>query len=188
MTSMRNHLRPGRTIAIALVAAAALLPAGCSDMTPTPPSPEPQPTETAAYPSDVARAYFALALEFTRTAPGFSPPVASRALSPEETHAAFGERLARFESFDAAPLAAASICQVHRARLGGEPVAVKLLYPGIERALTQDFATARRLLRLLAAPLPKVLAEPLQRGRRYLDVLEVEMRRECDLEAEGATL
>src|SRR5262249_24547940 len=66
--------------------------------------------------------------------------------------------------------------------------AVKLLYPGIERALTQDFKVARGLLSTLAAPLPKVLSEPLLRGRRYLDVLEVEMRRQCDLEAEGATL
>ena len=109
-------------------------------------------------------------------------------LDPEETHAAFGERLARFESFDEAPLAAASICQVHRARLGGAPVAVKLLYPGIERALGQDFTIARGLLRTLAFPLPKVLAEPLARGRHYLDVLETEMRRECDLEAEGKAL
>src|SRR5262249_12979280 len=58
----------------------------------------------------------------------------------------------------------------------------------IERALAQDFRVARGLLGTLAAPLPKVLAEPLSRGRRYLDVLETEMRRECDLEAEGATL
>jgi predicted unusual protein kinase regulating ubiquinone biosynthesis (AarF/ABC1/UbiB family) len=109
-------------------------------------------------------------------------------LDAAETRAAFGERLARFEEFDATPLAAASICQVHRARIADAPVAVKLLYPGIEDALALDFRIARALLRALALPLPKVLSEPLLRGRRYLDVLEVEMRRECDLEAEGATL
>ena len=77
MTSMRDHLFRRRAAAIAVVALAGLLPVGCSDL--TPPAPEPEPTETAAYPSDVARAYFALSLELTRTTPGFSPPVASRA-------------------------------------------------------------------------------------------------------------
>jgi predicted unusual protein kinase regulating ubiquinone biosynthesis (AarF/ABC1/UbiB family) len=110
------------------------------------------------------------------------------ALSPEETRRAFGERLSRFDEADLVPLSAASICQVHRARIGGERVVVKLLYPGIERALTLDFRVARALLTLLSLPLPKVVAEPLRRGRRYLDLLEPEMRGECDLPREAATI
>lgn len=109
-------------------------------------------------------------------------------LSPDQTRRAFGERLARFDDVEWEPIAAASICQVHRARVGGEPVAVKLLYPGIERAIALDFRVARTLLRVLALPLPRVLAEPLKRGRHYLDVLEVEMRRECDLPREAQAL
>lgn len=110
------------------------------------------------------------------------------ALSPDQTRAAFGERLARFDEADLQPLSAASICQVHRARIGGENVVVKLLYPGIERALTLDFRVARTLLALLALPLPRVLAQPLARGRRYLDLLEPEMRGECDLAREAEAI
>lgn len=110
------------------------------------------------------------------------------ALTPEQTRAAFGERLARFDDADVVPLSAASICQVHRARIGGQEVVVKLPYPGIESALTLDFAVARTLLTLLALPLPRVLGEPLRRGRRYLDLLEPEMRGECDLVREAETI
>jgi predicted unusual protein kinase regulating ubiquinone biosynthesis (AarF/ABC1/UbiB family) len=114
--------------------------------------------------------------------------VAGIPLSPDETRAAFGARLARYDAADPVPISAASICQVHRARLGGEEVVVKLLYPGIERALALDHRVARTLLTLLALPLPRVLAEPLRRGRHYLDVLEQEMRRECDLPREADAL
>jgi ubiquinone biosynthesis protein len=114
--------------------------------------------------------------------------VAGVPLAPDETRAAFGPRLARFDAADLVPLSAASICQVHRARIGDEEVVVKLLYPGIERDLATDFRVARTLLTLLALPLPRILAEPLRRGRHYLDVLDLEMRRECDLPREAETL
>ena len=53
------------------------------------------------------------------------------------------------------PVAAASIAQVHKARLrnGGDPVAVKVLRPGIERAFRRDidaFYLAARMVDLLA--------------------------------------
>lgn len=53
-----------------------------------------------------------------------------------------------FDRFDHRPIAAASIGQVHRARLGGRDVAVKVQYPGIERAIREDFAVLGPLLRL----------------------------------------
>jgi hypothetical protein len=43
------------------------------------PPPAEEPAGTADHSSDVARAYYDLSLEFTKTTPGFSPPVASRA-------------------------------------------------------------------------------------------------------------
>jgi ubiquinone biosynthesis protein len=54
-----------------------------------------------------------------------------------------------------APVAAASIAQVHKARLraGGDPVAVKVLRPGIERAFRRDidaFYFAARMVELLS--------------------------------------
>ncbi|MFO0552677.1 MAG: AarF/ABC1/UbiB kinase family protein [Polyangiaceae bacterium] len=48
-----------------------------------------------------------------------------------------------FTDFDEAPLASASIGQVHRARLGdGRDVAVKVQHAGIERAVESDLASA----------------------------------------------
>jgi aarF domain-containing kinase len=57
-----------------------------------------------------------------------------------------------FAAWEREPFAAASLGQVHRARLAsGEELAVKIQYPGIERSITSDFAILRGLLR--TAPL-----------------------------------
>ncbi len=58
-----------------------------------------------------------------------------------------------FDRFDEEPLAAASIAQIHSARLpGGEEVVVKLLRPGVEQQIRRDldvmYAVARLLIRL----------------------------------------
>ncbi|AHG88988.1 ABC-1 domain-containing protein [Gemmatirosa kalamazoonensis] len=53
-----------------------------------------------------------------------------------------------FEWFDPAPLAAASLGQVHRARWRGHEVAVKVLRPGVERLVAADVRAAERLLAL----------------------------------------
>lgn len=57
-----------------------------------------------------------------------------------------------FTSFSARPAAAASIGQVHRAvwAATGEPVAVKVQYPGADEALKSDLAQLRRLGGMLA--------------------------------------
>ncbi len=55
-----------------------------------------------------------------------------------------------FADFTAEPLAAASLGQVHRARtFDGRDVAVKVLYPGIERSVAVDLAMAKFALWLL---------------------------------------
>ncbi len=52
-----------------------------------------------------------------------------------------------FSGFDATPLGAASIAQVHRATLpNGTPVAVKVQYPWIEASVPADLAILRALL------------------------------------------
>lgn len=49
-----------------------------------------------------------------------------------------------FAEFSEQAIAAASLGQVHAARLrSGEPVAVKVLYPGVERSVAVDLAAAR---------------------------------------------
>ncbi len=55
-----------------------------------------------------------------------------------------------FADFEATPLGAASIAQVHRARLvSGEAVAVKVQFPWLAYSLPADLAIARLLLRAL---------------------------------------
>lgn len=86
-----------------------------------------------------------------------------------------------FAAWEREPFAAASLGQVHRARLaGGEAVAVKIQYPGIERAIASDFAILRGLLR--TAPLGDRRPE-LERAvaevERHLS-LETDYRREAD--------
>jgi predicted unusual protein kinase regulating ubiquinone biosynthesis (AarF/ABC1/UbiB family) len=51
-----------------------------------------------------------------------------------------------FERFDREPLAAASLGQVHRARVPGREVVVKVLRPGVERLVDEDVRAARRIL------------------------------------------
>jgi len=52
-----------------------------------------------------------------------------------------------FESFDEAPIAAASLAQVHKARLrsSGKTVAVKIQRPGLERSIESDLFTMSSL-------------------------------------------
>src|SRR3954470_21146845 len=54
-----------------------------------------------------------------------------------------------FERFDATPLAAASLGQVHRARYRGEEVIVKVLRPGVQELVATDVQIVRSLLFVL---------------------------------------
>jgi predicted unusual protein kinase regulating ubiquinone biosynthesis (AarF/ABC1/UbiB family) len=65
--------------------------------------------------------------------------------------AEFGQALeTRYASFDPEPIAAASLGQVHRARLhDGAEVAVKVLRPGIEAIIESDFRSLKTILNLL---------------------------------------
>lgn len=55
------------------------------------------------------------------------------------------ERLARLEALEARPAASASIGQVHRARVEGMDVAVKVQYPNVAESIPSDLAMIRRL-------------------------------------------
>ena len=55
-----------------------------------------------------------------------------------------------FKSFDEVPFAAASIGQVHKATLpNGQPVVVKVQYPGVDEACESDLKQVRLALRLM---------------------------------------
>jgi aarF domain-containing kinase len=88
-----------------------------------------------------------------------------------------------FAEFDQRPFAAASLGQVHRARLkSGEEVAVKIQYPGIARTIRQDF---RNLLLLM---FPARLTSDWESTRQQMDDLRTRLELETDYEREAATL
>ncbi|RZM20192.1 MAG: hypothetical protein EOP67_54845, partial [Sphingomonas sp.] len=63
----------------------------------------------------------------------------------------------RFAHFQAHPIAAASIGQVHRARLpGGRELAIKVQYPGVKDSIDSDVDNVATLLRV-SGVLPKTL-------------------------------
>ncbi|AHH16311.1 ABC1 family protein [Nocardia nova SH22a] len=65
-----------------------------------------------------------------------------------------------FADFDETPIAAASIGQVYRARLrDGRPVAVKVKYPGVDRAVEADMRNLLMISRLWKALLPSAADE-----------------------------
>jgi ubiquinone biosynthesis protein len=97
---------------------------------------------------------------------------------------AFGDNaLERFESFEREPVAAASLAQVHRATSkDGRDLAVKVLYPGIERLVRIDLGVLRSLL-----PVIRLLL-PVSRVERVLDQLAAMLARETDYQHERQNL
>lgn len=98
--------------------------------------------------------------------------------------AAWGDDwLRRFARFDVRPVAAASIGQVHRARLAdGRDVAVKVQYPGVARSIDSDVANVGALVRMSGL---------LPRGfdlAPYLDEARRQLREETDYLREGRHL
>ncbi len=86
-----------------------------------------------------------------------------------------GDLARHFRSFDEVPLAAASIGQVHRARLlDGTEVVVKVQYPGVDAAITADLGAIDRLGGMISMvnkglDVPAVLAELRERLTDELD-------------------
>jgi predicted unusual protein kinase regulating ubiquinone biosynthesis (AarF/ABC1/UbiB family) len=85
-----------------------------------------------------------------------------------------------FARFEHAPLAAASLGQVHRAwLLDGRPVAVKVQYPGIARTLQSDLANLGVLVRTVS------LTGRALDGTEYFKSLQGELLRELDYRREA---
>lgn len=84
-----------------------------------------------------------------------------------------------FERFDARPVAAASIGQVHRARWEGREVAVKVQYPGVRETMVADVSRLRALSQLAS------LATKVD-GPSLVDELAERFALECDYGLEAA--
>jgi len=92
-----------------------------------------------------------------------------------------GDPETRFASFDREAFAAASLGQVHRARLRtGEEVAVKIQYPGIGRAVREDFRNFFLFL------LPGRLNKDWQSVKDQFDDLRARLERETNYAEEAA--
>ena len=112
-----------------------------------------------------------------RQAPGMHPSLvraqfrASMRRNPEDI----------FPTFDPKPFAAASIGQVHWAQLPtGEPVAVKIQYPGIRDTIESDF----KWLRAVAGPVRMSRHFPTE----VIDEIEAQIRAEADYDREAKNL
>ena len=91
-----------------------------------------------------------------------------------------------FSEFDPTPIAAASIAQVHRARLGsGAEVAVKVRRPGISSVIESDLAIMGYLARLAERYLPDA---DVYRPSMLVHQFALSIRREQDLAREGRTI
>ncbi|MBI5192742.1 MAG: hypothetical protein HZA08_04790 [Nitrospirae bacterium] len=102
----------------------------------------------------------------------------------EEILSQFGKPIEKlFAAFDEKPLAAASIGQVHRARLfNGKDVVVKILRPGIKETIETDLS--------ILANLSRLIEKYIQESKMYdpaglVEEFSQSIRRELDFRLEG---
>ena len=102
----------------------------------------------AAFPEEVAGPYRAMLTKLQDSAPPMPTSSVHGVLRDE-----FGARWrSQFESFDDAPVASASIGQVHRAVWkDGRAAAVKIQYPGAGAALMSDIKQLSRVAKVATA-------------------------------------
>lgn len=114
-------------------------------------------------------------------------PALVRQLVRSELDAGFGV----FAEFERQPIAAASIGQVHRAVMrDGRQVAVKVQYPGVARAITDDLANAELLTTFLRLAIAATTANPGLRTdiRAVAREAGARIREEVDYRHEAATM
>lgn len=98
--------------------------------------------------------------------------------------AAFGKPVAEvFKTFEATPMGAASIGQVHRAQaMDGTQLAVKVQYPGVAESIDSDVDNLGSLLQMAKVALPQAPVES------YLEELRTVLHQEADYTLEAGNL
>jgi ubiquinone biosynthesis protein len=109
------------------------------------------------------------------------PPVAFEALLPELERALGRSPFEAFREIETRAQAAASIAQVHRAKLqDGTPVVLKIRRPGLRATIDADLRLLRRVAELIEAEIPE--------ARRYRPTeIAAQFARSLEREADFAT-
>ncbi len=120
------------------------------------------------------------AIDILRTTQASVPPMDYRAISQQIRRELSKPPEQLFASFDTEAFAAASLGQVHRARLkSGEEVAVKIQYPGVDATVEQDLGNLKLLLRTLQAIAGDLMRQRIDTKSIYNE-LEERLREELD--------
>jgi predicted unusual protein kinase regulating ubiquinone biosynthesis (AarF/ABC1/UbiB family) len=136
------------------------------------------------------------ACQFASTRPDLLPAVYIRTLAPlqdsmparpwSEIEKAITHELGQrptdvFAEIEREPVAAASIAQVHRARLhDGREVAVKVQYPDIENLVATDLAVLEQIVKAIARLAPAIQLQPIVDYLQETLPLELDFRHEAE--------
>jgi predicted unusual protein kinase regulating ubiquinone biosynthesis (AarF/ABC1/UbiB family) len=129
-----------------------------------------------AAPGDHVDAYRDALTMLQNAAPPMDPEASKQVILEE-----FGMPVTElFAEFNDQPVAAASIGQVHRARLhSGEEVAVKVQYPGVDEAVRSDLKNITALSKLSVAVAPNLDPKEIAGEVRDRVLEELDYRREA---------
>ncbi|MBV8451745.1 MAG: AarF/ABC1/UbiB kinase family protein [Deltaproteobacteria bacterium] len=120
------------------------------------------------------------AIDILRTTQASVPPMDYRLISQQIRRELSKSPEQLFASFDTEAFAAASLGQVHRARLkSGEEVAVKIQYPGVDATVEQDLGNLKLLLRTFQAIAGDLMRQKIDTKTVYAELQE-RLREELD--------
>jgi predicted unusual protein kinase regulating ubiquinone biosynthesis (AarF/ABC1/UbiB family) len=120
------------------------------------------------------------AIDILRTTQASVPPMDYRLISQQIRRELSKSPEQLFASFDTEAFAAASLGQVHRARLkSGEEVAVKVQYPGVDATVEQDLGNLKLLLRTFQAIAGDLMRQKIDTNTIYVELQE-RLREELD--------
>jgi predicted unusual protein kinase regulating ubiquinone biosynthesis (AarF/ABC1/UbiB family) len=120
------------------------------------------------------------AIDILRTTQASVPPMDYRLIAQQIRRELSKSPEQLFARFDTEAFAAASLGQVHRARLkSGEEVAVKIQYPGVDATVEQDLGNLKLLLRTLQTIAGDLMRQKIDTRAIYAE-LEERLREELD--------